>query len=198
MARIRPVDESSAEPETAELLRSVKKKMGSVPNLISTMANSPAVANAYLGFSQALSGGKLPSRLREQIALVVGEANSCEYCVAAHTVLGKGAGLTEEETRDARRATSQNERERAALDFARKVVQARGIVTDSDVEQLRSAEYTDGEISEIVANVALNLFTNYFNHVAGTEVDFPAAPSLGTEQAAACGTGEASSAHCAC
>jgi len=186
MIRIKPVDESSAEPATAELLNSVKRKMGTVPNLISTMANSPAVARAYLGFSQALTGGTLPERLREQIALVVGETNSCEYCVAAHTVLGKGAGLTEQETRDARRATPQNDRERAALEFARKVVQERGIVTDADVELLRGAEYTDGQIAEVVANVALHLFTNYFNHVAGTKTDFPAAASLGTEQAAHC------------
>jgi len=64
------------------------------------------------------------------------------------------------------------------LVFARKIVQDRGVVTDEDVEQLRRAGYTDGEIGEIVANVALNLFTNDFNHVAATELDFPAAPDL--------------------
>ena len=178
MARILPVSEQVADAPTRELLSSVKRKMGQVPNLISTMANSPAVANAYLGFSQALSVGTLPARLREQIALAVGEFNGCGYCVAAHTVLGKGAGLTEQETCDARRATSRDEKKRVALDFARKVVQDRGVVGDADVERLRGAGYTDGEIAEIVANVALNLFTNYFNHVAGTEVDFPQAPAL--------------------
>jgi len=178
MARIQPVSEQAADAPTRELLSSVKRKMGQVPNLISTMANSPAVANAYLGFSQTLSACTLPARLREQIALAVGESNGCGYCVAAHTVLGKGAGLTEQETCDARRATSRDEKERVALDFARKVVQDRGVVGDADVERLRGAGYTDGEIAEIVANVALNLFTNYFNHVAGTEVDFPQAPAL--------------------
>jgi hypothetical protein len=62
--------------------------------------------------------------------------------------------------------------------FACKVVQDRGVVADSDVEQIRRAGYTDGEVGEIVANVALNIFTNYFNHVAATELDFPAAPDL--------------------
>jgi AhpD family alkylhydroperoxidase len=142
------------------------------------MSHSSSVAKAYLGFSQALSTGTLPPRLREQLALVVGETNGCEYCLAAHTALGKRAGLTEEETCDARRATSQNEKEHLALAFARKIVQNRGVVDDADVEQLRQARYTDGEIAEIVANVALNIFTNYFNQVAGTELDFPAAPSL--------------------
>jgi uncharacterized peroxidase-related enzyme len=136
------------------------------------------VARAYLGFSQALAGGRLPRRLREQIALTVGEANACTYCVAAHTALGRRAGLTEQETKEARRASSHDRKEHAALEFARKVVQDRGVVADEDLEQLRRAGYTDGEVGEIVANVALSIFTNYFNHVAGTDVDFPAAPDL--------------------
>ena len=178
MPRIQAVDEQTTGLRAADLLASGKKKMGMVPNLIATMANSPAVANAYLGFNQALSGGALPARLREQLALVVGETNRCDYCLAAHTTLGKGAGLSEQETCDARQALSQNERERVALDFARRLVQDRGVVQDGDVEQLREAGYTDGDVSEIVAHVALNIFTNYFNHVAQTEIDFPTAPSL--------------------
>jgi alkylhydroperoxidase family enzyme len=98
--------------------------------------------------------------------------------VATHTALGQGAGLTEQETKEARRATAQDGKEQAALVFARRVVQDRGVVADADVDMLHRAGYTDGEVGEIVANVALNLFTNYFNHVAGTEVDFPAAPGL--------------------
>jgi len=178
MSRIAPVDSNSADAATAELLSDVKKKLGGVPNIIATMANSPAVAKAYLGFSQALAGGSLPARLREQIALVVGETNRCDYCVAAHTQLGKGAGLTEDETLRARRANPADDQERVALEFARQVVEQRGYVSDEAVEQLREAGYTDGEIAELVANVALNIFTNYFNHVAETEVDFPAPPSL--------------------
>jgi AhpD family alkylhydroperoxidase len=110
--------------------------------------------------------------------LAVGETNNCGYCVAAHTALGKGAGLSEAETVDARYADSQDEEERAALQFAHKVVSERGWVSDDDVQRVRQAGYNDGEIGEIVANVALNIFTNYFNHVAGTEVDFPVAPEL--------------------
>jgi uncharacterized peroxidase-related enzyme len=178
MPRIQPVEQNTADPATEAVLSTVRKSMGTVPNLIATMAHSPAVAKAYLGFAQALSGGTLPRRLREQIALVVGEANACGYCVAAHTLSGKRVGLTEEETKEARRATSHDGKEQAALVFARKVVQDRGLVADVDLENVRRAGYTDGEIGEIVANVALNIFTNYFNHVAGTELDFPAAPDL--------------------
>ena len=178
MPRIEPVDPTNATPEVTELLAAVKSKMGKVPNLISTMATSPSVANAYLGFSQSLSGGTLPARLREQIALAVGEANGCGYCVAAHTLLGKGAGLSEQETRDARQALPADEQERAALAFALEVVRSRGAVSDEAFDAVRRAGFSDGEIGEIVANVALNVFTNYFNLVARTDIDFPAAPSL--------------------
>ena len=178
MPRIQPVNRTAADPAVSELLATVRKKIGTVPNIIATMANSSAVAEAYLGFSQALSKGTLPARLREQLALVVGESNGCGYCVAAHTALGKGVGLSERETQDARLALSSDEKERAALEFAMKVVRSRGAVEDQDVEEIRRAGYTDGEVGEIVAHVALNVFTNYFNLVAQTEVDFPPAPSL--------------------
>jgi uncharacterized peroxidase-related enzyme len=144
MPRIQLVDPNTADPATAELLNSLRKSMGAVPNLIATMAHSPAVARAYLGFAQVLSGGRLPRRLREQIALAVGEANACTYCVAAHTALGRRAGLTEEETKEAWRAASHDEKEETVLIFARQVVQDRGVVADEDVEQLRRSGYSDG------------------------------------------------------
>ncbi len=175
MPRIQPVDERTTDPNTADLLANVKRKIGRVPNIIATMANSSVVARAYLGFSQALSEGALSGRLREQIALVVGHANRCDYCLAAHTALGKRAGLSDKDTCAARQAQSDDERERRALVFAQKLVQDRGVVQDADVERLRAGGYNDGEISEIIAHVALNLFTNYFNHVAQTEIDFPVA-----------------------
>lgn len=173
MPRIRPVDSSTADPEAREVLASVRRTMGAVPNLIATMAASPAVARAYLGFSRELSGGRLSPRLREQLALAVSEANGSSYCLAAHTALGRGVGLSQEETRNARRGTSEDPRERAALGFTLEIVRQRGSVSDADVEKLRRAGYSEGEVGEIVAHVALNVFTNYFNLVAQTENDFP-------------------------
>ncbi len=178
MTRIQPVTKETASPAAVKLLTAVEKSSGSIPNLIATMATSPPVAKAYLDFTRTLSGGKLPAKLREQIALAVGEANQCDYCLAAHTLMGKGAGLTDQQTCDARRGESADDGERAAIAFAQRIVNDRGNVADADVQDLRDAGYTDGEITEIVANVAVNIFTNYFNHVAGTEVDFPAAPDL--------------------
>lgn len=178
MPRIQPVTKDTADSATANLLGSIEKKMGSVPNLISTMAASPAVAKAYLGFSQSLSSGALSPKLREQIALSVGQSNGCDYCLAAHSALGQAAGLSQQETDDARRGIGIEDKETAALRFAQKLVVNRGIVSDDDFQTVQNAGFSEGDIAEIIANVALNIFTNYFNHVAETEIDFPAASEL--------------------
>ena len=178
MTRIPQVTKENASPKVQELFTAVQKAMGMVPNLVATLAQSPAAAQAYLGFSGALAHGSLPAKLRESIALAVGEANSCEYCVSAHTVLGGMAGLTPDGVQQARRGTASDPKTAAALGFVRKVVKERGIVSNGDVAELRTHGYTEGDIVELVAHTALNIFTNYFNHVAGTAIDFPIAEKL--------------------
>jgi uncharacterized peroxidase-related enzyme len=178
MVRIKPVQLGTADAVTEELLNGVKKKMGMVPNLIAGMAHSVPVAKAYLGFSQTLAGDSLPARLREQIALVVGEANGCDYCVSAHTFLGKRAGLSQSETLAAREGEAIDPAESAALKFALRVVETRGKVSDEEIQTVREAGYDDRQIAEIVSHVSLNIFTNYFNNVAQTPIDFPVAPEL--------------------
>lgn len=173
MSRLDPITSENAEGKTVELLGSVKRKFGMVPNMIATMAQSPAAARAYLGFGSSLASGVLPAAVREQIALTVGQKNSCDYCVAAHSALGKGAGLSEEELLAARQATSSDPKTNAILKFAALVVEQQGKVCDEALADARSQGVSEAEISETVANVALNIFTNYFNHVAETEVDFP-------------------------
>ena len=178
MARLQPVNHATATGETKAVLDTVKSKLGKVPNILATMANSPAAANAYLSLSGALAGGSLTAATREAIALAVGQANECDYCLAAHTALAKGAGLSDEEALAARHSHSQDPKTEAILRFARRLVDTRGNVSDDEVSALRTAGVTDGEIAEIVAVVSLNIYTNYFNHVAETEVDFPPAPAL--------------------
>jgi uncharacterized peroxidase-related enzyme len=178
MPRIQTINADSASAEQQQILANVKQGLGMVPNLVSTLAQSPAAARAYLAFSGALAKGSPPRQLQEQIALVVGETNSCDYCVAAHTLLGAKAGLSQAETLAARAGESADPKTAAVLVFARKIVTERGQVSDEDVADLRAHGCTDGDIAEIVANTALNIFTNYFNHVAGTVVDFPAVPKL--------------------
>ncbi len=178
MSRIETVNPTQATGKAKELLDGVKAKLGMTPNLMRVMANSPAVLDAYLKFSGALGGGELPAKAREQIALTVGQANSCDYCLSAHSAIGKMVGLTTDQILDSRRGTSSDPYSNAVLQFARQLVDKRGLVSDADLSAVRSAGLDDGAIAEIVANVALNIFTNYFNHVAETEIDFPRAEPI--------------------
>ena len=179
MERITPVNLETAEGKAKQLLDAVKAKLGIVPNMTRAMAVSPSVLDAYLGFSGALAHGVLPARVREQLALDIGEANHCDYCVSAHSSIGKHvAGLSDQDILDSRKGTSADPKTDALLRFARTVVAKQGVVDDADVEAVRAAGYGDAEIAEVVAHVALNIFTNYFNNVAGTAIDFPKAPAL--------------------
>jgi uncharacterized peroxidase-related enzyme len=178
MSRIHPINQETADPKALEITAAVKKALGIVPNMVAAMAQSPAVASAWVSFNQALSQGALSAKSRERLALAVAEENACDYCLAAHTYLGGKAGLSEQEILDNRRGTSDEPKVAAALGFARKLVHTRGQVSDEDVAVLREHGFTEGEIAEIIANVALNIFTNYFNIAAGTEIDFPKAPAL--------------------
>jgi uncharacterized peroxidase-related enzyme len=178
MSRIPTIDPKQATGKAQELLRGVHAKLGMTPNLMRVMANSPAVLEAYLQFSGSLGRGALSAQTREQIALAVGQANSCDYCLSAHSAIGKTVGLTTDQIRDARGGTAVDGKTNAILGLATQLVDKRGFVSDNDLATARDAGVTDAEIAEIVANTALNLFTNYFNHVAETEVDFPDAEKL--------------------
>ncbi len=180
MERITPVNLQNVQGRAKELLDAVKAKLGIVPNMTRSMAVSPSVLDAYLGFSGALSHGVLSARVREQLALDVGEANHCDYCVSAHSAIGKRVGLTDQDVLDSRRGTSADPKTDVLLHFARTVVAQKGVIEDADIAAVRDAGYGDAEIAEIVAHVALNIFTNYFNNVASTSIDFPKAPALST------------------
>ena len=179
MQRLEALNPDTAAGKTKEMMNMIQSKYGMVPNLTRTLANSPAVLGTYLGFG-ALDKGALSPTLREQIALTVAEINDCNYCRAAHTAIGKMVGLSDEQAIDSRRATAVDSKEEAALQFAKAVVEKQGWVTDTDVAKVRDAGYTDEDVTEIVAHVLKNIFTNYFNHVARVEIDFPAVPELAT------------------
>lgn len=173
MSRIHQIAPDSATGKAKELLDAVKGKLGLVPNITRAMANSPAVLEGYLGLNGALGKGSLSAKNREQIALAVGQANQCDYCLAGHSAIGKMVGLTPDQILDSRRGTAIDPKSDAVIRFARKLVDERGRVSDADVAEVRAAGLDDGAIAEVVANVALNIFTNYFNHAAETDIDFP-------------------------
>ncbi|MFA7254499.1 MAG: carboxymuconolactone decarboxylase family protein [Candidatus Omnitrophota bacterium] len=178
MSRIQPLDPEKAQGKTQELLAMIKAKSGRVPNILKTMAHSPVALQAYLGLTGAFADAKLPLKIREQISLAVGEDNQCGYCVAAHSAIGKHAGLTPEEIEAGRRAKSPDPKTDAILKFAKKLSANRGNITDGELAEARKAGCSDEEIFEIITAVSLNLFTNYVNHVADTAIDFPQVPPL--------------------
>jgi uncharacterized peroxidase-related enzyme len=184
MTRLTTVDPAQAQGETRQLLEGVERQLGSVPNSFRTMAVAPAVLKGYLQFSGALGAGRLSARVRELIALAVGEANSCDYCLSAHTYVGRNLlGIDDPTLASAREYRSTDGRETAALHFAHRLVETRGGVTSADLEAVRGAGWSDADIAEIVGNVAVNVLTNYFNKAADVDVDFPLVPHRVAEPA---------------
>lgn len=174
MPRITPVDPAQATGKTKQLLDAVQASMGVTPNMTRTMAVSPPVLEGYLGLSGALAGGRLGAPLGERIALELAETNGCDYCLSAHSYIASNvAKLDDADVAAARQGRSDDARVQAALSFADAVLTTRGAIDDADVDVARDAGLTDAELAEIVAHVALNVFTNYFNKAADVEIDFP-------------------------
>lgn len=173
MSRIAAINPEQAVGKAKQLLEAVQTKLGLIPNMARVMANSPAVLEAYLNFNGALAGGALKPQVREQIALTVGEANLCAYCLSAHTAIAGMVGLKAGAIAQARDATASDKKTDAILKFARSIVVRRGEITGDDLQRARGAGLSDGELTEVVANVAVNIFTNYFNHIVQTDIDFP-------------------------
>jgi len=176
MPRLNVVDPQRAEGKARELFEGPLK--GKHFNIFKGLANSPAALEAYLALSGALQNTQLTAKEREYIALATAEANDCRYCLAAHTALGKMAGLSDAEMLAARRGDGTDPRLTALGRFVRALHEKKGFVSDADLAAVRAAGYTDGHIAEITAVYALNVFTNLFNHVNDTAIDFPGAPPL--------------------
>lgn len=174
MARISTIDPQQATGKTKELLDSVQAQMKMVPNLMRVLANSDAALEAYLQFNNKLSHGVLDRKLRELIAVVVADVNRCEYCLSAHTAIGKMVGLKEETILAGRNLHSGDAKVDVALKFAEALASRRGQVDVHEVDAVKAAGYSDAEIAEIITHVGLNSFTNFFNNAVKTEVDFPA------------------------
>jgi len=173
-----PANIDAAPADSRPLLEAVRKQLGVAPNLFRMVASSAAALEGYVGLMGALGKGALPAAVHERIALAVAELNGCDYCLSAHTYLGRNvAKLDDLEIAANRTGTSNDPRAAAAVRFAVAVVQDRGHVGDDDLRAVRNAGYSDGEIVEIVMHVALNIWTNYINSVAQTVIDFPVVTS---------------------
>jgi uncharacterized peroxidase-related enzyme len=176
MSRIPLLTVQNAPAAAQPLLAQIQHAFGSTPNMFRAVAHSPAALASLWGAFGALGGGQIPARLGEQIAVAVADANACEYCLAAHTALGRKAGASAEEMAAAQAGESADAKTAAALAFALTLVRERGQLSDRDMAALRNAGFSDGEVVELLAHVALNLFTNYVNVAFAVPVDFPQVP----------------------
>ncbi|MBH0777762.1 carboxymuconolactone decarboxylase family protein [Nocardia bovistercoris] len=172
MSLVPLVERETAPAAVADLFETIHAAFGTVPAMFRAVANSPAaLASMWASFS-AFGGGELGPALSEQIAVAVADRNSCEYCLAAHTALGRKAGVSGAAMLAAQEGRSEDPRTEALLGFALKLVDQRGHVTPTDVEALRAQGYGDAQIVEVIGQVALNLFTNYINVALAVPVDF--------------------------
>lgn len=174
MTRIEAIDPATASGRAKELLDATKAQLGRVPNLYASMAQSPTALDSYLAFRGTLGKGVLNVAMRERIALLTAAINDCGYCVAAHTFRGAKVGLSADELAATQKSQAEDPKHTAALRFVDRLLQNRGSIADGDFANMKSHGWSDEEIGEIVAHVALNVFSNYFNHVAAPALDFPA------------------------
>lgn len=168
-----PLSDSEASGQARTYLKRVNSALGMVPNLHRTIAHSPSALRAYVDMATTLAGGMLDGKLREQIAVAVAGFNRCDYCASAHTVLGRAADISDEELAANLRGDSRNLRVAELLKFVYTILEHRGDVPDTAVKQVLDAGFSFGEVVEVIAHTAMNIFTNYFNRIARTEIDFP-------------------------
>jgi len=169
--QIKNPDDTSGDHQ--QLFEQINSTFGVVPNMFKVIGNSSAALESMWTSFGALGKGVLGAQLGEQIAVLVADINRCEYCLAAHTVLGQGAGASASEMSEAQRGKSDNPKTQAALNFSAKLVKLHGKVSAADIQQVRDAGFNDEAVAEILAHVALNIFTNYTNVAFAVPVDFP-------------------------
>lgn len=178
MPRIEPLDIDQAQGQASELFNAIQQKVGKVPNIYRTLGHAPSVLAGLLQLGQALDEGSLSGKVKEQIALRVAERNGCHYCASAHTAIGKSVGLTETQTINARQGKADDDRAQAVLRLVDAILEREGFVSDDQLAAAHDAGITDAQVLEVVGQVIKNFFTNFVNHIAETEVDFPEASQL--------------------
>ncbi|MSR42249.1 MAG: carboxymuconolactone decarboxylase family protein [Phycisphaerales bacterium] len=173
MPRLQTAHPSSTTGVTAEVLTN------SPINIFKGLAAHPTLFEGFLAFSKSLTdGGALTPIEREIVMLFVSEIRDCDYCLAAHTVISAKAGLSAEAAIKARTGEGGDEKQQALLDFTAIILESDGFVTDEELDAFRSAGYNDRAAIEVIACITMMTFTNLFNHVHETEIDFPEAPLI--------------------
>ena len=173
MARINLVTAESANAEQKALLDAIQSQLGMVPNFLKVFANSPDALKAFLGLHGIANAGSLDPQTRERIALALAQQNSCEYCLAAHSAIGRKAGLNNAEIEANRAGTSQDAKAAVAVKFARSLVEHTGEVTTAELLEMRNAGYSEADIVEVITHVGMNILTNILGKAGRVDIDFP-------------------------
>lgn len=173
MARVQIVNPQTATGDAKTLLDAVQSQLGITPNFIRVLANSPKALEGFLGLYGALGSISLDKPTQERIALAIAEGNGCQYCVSAHTAIGRGAGLSNEEMTLNRQGTSNDAKASAIVAFAKALNANLGEITTGEFDAARGAGLSDAEIVEVITVVALNIFTNILGKATRVEIDFP-------------------------
>lgn len=173
MSRINVIDPHNANPEQKALLDAIQGQLGMVPNFLKVFANSPVALQAFLGLHGVANAGSLSPQTRERIALALAQQNTCEYCLSAHTAIGRKAGLTGDEIAAARAGSSEDAKAAVAVKLARSLVEHKGDITTAELIEAREAGYSDADIVEIITHVGMNLLTNILGKASRVDIDFP-------------------------
>ena len=178
MSRLSAIKPDAATGATAEIFAKIRKAVGKVPNAYATIGtHSPEALGALLSVEGVIAAGTLSKPDVEAIKLAVSEVAGCDYCLAAHTLAGKFAGLAPEAMKAVRAGEASGDAKRDALvHFVRVLVTTHGTVPEAEVSAIREAGYTERQIVEISLAIASITFTNLVNRVNDTTLDFPAAP----------------------
>lgn len=180
MKTLKALSHEQAADSTKGVFDNIKKKIGRVPNLYAAMGNSPQLLQGFLAFEATLKQGTFSAKEGEAIALAVSEANQCNYCLAAHSAIGKMQGYTENEVIDIRKGTIGDPKLNALLQLATELTLKRGKATPATIDNFLSVGYTSQALAELIGFVAIRSITNYIFSNGDFEIDFPKATNLET------------------
>ncbi|MBL6933572.1 MAG: carboxymuconolactone decarboxylase family protein [Rhodospirillales bacterium] len=155
-----------------EAIASVEAKMGFLPNIYGILAESPSVIKAYTSITQLLNRGAFSPAEQQLMLLTTSAVNGCEYCVAAHTMVGRMAHLDDATIQAVRNGTPIADSKMAALHaFTKSVVENRGWVAPEEVDAFIGAGFVKAQVLEVILAISLKTISNYVNHFAGTPLD---------------------------
>ena len=175
MSVLKPIEPSDATGVTKEIFDHLEKNMNRIPAMVRVMAHSPAIAETYMHFNQALAKSSLSPRTLALITVAIAEISGCDYTLSIGIALARRHGVEEPELAAARAGRAEDDKTARTLEFATSIVRRVGQVPHEDVERLRQSGFSDREIVDIIGAVGLNIFRNYFNLVVGTDIDVPVA-----------------------